>query len=825
MLLHYLTLSLRLMIRNPMQTIISVAGLSLGLTCYFVLWGYSSRGLSADRFHEGADRTWRVGCYWRWKEDDNVGQMTCGAVPIDQTRLILQDYAGKIAYTRFLQQPEFDGITTRLSSENTVRLETDSSAVRFNETDIIEADQNLFEFFTLPLRYGTPQTALAKANAVALSVKTSRKYYGNANPIGRHITFNDTISMEVTAVFEDIPSNSHLDFEMVVSNVGQLRQWDIRRGTWGRLYLRFEAERQDEEFYEFLQVNHKKYWERERAAWVQSDAEHFLQPLTDIIFSKFYWSDHFKHQSYLLLWTLRWLSLAIVLVAWINHLNLTVASIGKRLKEVGTRKTSGAGVNDVMIQFGLESLVVHLLALFAAITIIQLASGWILAFLELDAASMFTTWSLGLVFSYILLCSWIVALYPASLSGATSVKSLYGSARGFGWMPRVSAMLSVFQFALALGLMICGLVAGNQLWRILNHDLGIRTSNILVVNLPLPTSPSDPARLQNLISELRGKYNVSYCYSIAGDASQFRIAPIHPRSNYVVQINVNGGVDETFIPLMGLKLLAGRNFVPNDRSDGIILSRYVTERLGFPYPEEAIGVRLKLDDKGGKQAEIIGVIEDYILEPMVSYGEKRNVAKAGNGDGLCLTYKQGIFPQLIPRKLLVQTDPEESRRDVLDVEKLVRQSFPHYAVQTSFLKDYINRAYETENHFGIQVSVLMIFAIVISCLGFFGSVANRIVQRTKEIGIRKVHGAKVIQLGLWLLKSSMLQMASAICLAVPIAYLFSVEYLKRYSVVFPLSFWHFLLPPVTFVLILLATVSGVIWKAARTNPVESLRYE
>ena len=825
MLFHYLTLSLRLMIRNPMQTIISVAGLSLGFTCYFVLWGYSSEGLSADRFHEGADRTWRVGCYWRWKEDDNDGQMTCGVIPIDQTMFIVQEYPGKLTYTRFLKQTGFDGVTTRLSAENTVKIETDSSIALFHETDIIEADENLFEFFSLPLRYGTPQMALAKANAVALSAKTAKKYFGNANPVGRHILFNDTVSMEVTAVFEDIPSNSHLNFDMVVSNVGHLKQWDIGRGFWGRFYVRFETAGQEEEFNTFLQVNRKKYWERELAAWIQSDGEHFLQPLTDIVFSNFYYGDNFKHRSYLLLWTLRWLSLAIVLVAWINYLNLTVANIGKRLKEVGTRKTSGAMVNDVMIQFALESVVVHLLALFAAITILQLASGWIDVFLELDAASMFTARSLGLVLSYILLCSWIVALYPASLSGATSVKSLYRNVRGFGWMPRVSASLSVFQFTLALGLMICGLVAGNQLWRILHHDLGIRTSDILVVNLPLPTSPSDPARLQNLISELRGEYKVSYCYSIAGDAAQFRIAPVHPKSNYIVQINMNGGVDESFVPLMGLKLLAGRNFVPNDRSDVIILSRFVTERMGFQYPEEAIGVRLKLDDKGSKQADIIGVIEDYILEPMVNYGEKRNVAKTGNSDGLCLTYKQGLFPELIPRKLLVKTDPAVSRKDVADVEKLVQQSFPHYAVQSSFLRDYINRAYETESHFGIQVSVLMIFAIVISCLGFFGSVANRIVQRTKEIGIRKVHGATLIQLGLWLLKSSMRQVAFAICLAVPIAYLFSIEYLKRYSVVFPLSFWHFLLPPVTFVLILLATVSGVIWKAARTNPVESLRYE
>lgn len=826
MLLHYLILSFRLMIRNPAQTIINIAGLSLAITCFFVLWSYSNEGLGTDQYVDGSERTWRVGSYWRWKEDSNVGQMTCGVIPMDQTNPMLSDYSGRITYTRFLQQTAFDGgRTTTLSTENTVRVETDSLVTSFHEGNIIEADQNLFDFFSIPLRYGNRQTALAQANAVALSAHTAAKYFGQSNPVGRYITFNDSIHREVTAVFEDLPTTSHLDFTIVVSNVGNLSQWDIGRGLWGRLYVRFEQASQLDEFNTMLQQNREKYWARERAAWIQSDGDHFLQPLTEIKFGSFYYGDYFKHGSYLMLLTLRWLSLAIILVAWINYMNHTVTSINKRLKEIATRKASGALVKDAMIQFGLESLIIHAVALIASTTILQLASGSIQEILGLSPSALFTSKSLGILVSYILVCSFVVASYPASLSRSKSVKSLYWNARGFGWIPRVRSALSVFQFALSLSLIISALVVGNQLWGVLHHDLGIRKSDILVVNLPLPTSSEDPGRVQNLIADLRRQYKVTFCYSIAGDASQFRIAPVHPTSNYVVQINMNGGVDETFVPLMGLQLIAGRNFVQNDRSDVVILSRYVVERLGFESPEKAIGFRLRMDDRKVIDAEIVGVIEDYMLEPMVNYDETRNIAKTGNGDGICLTYKDGLYPELIPRKLLIQVDPGTTSAEVSQIEARVQKTFFHYNVQALYLEDYINGAYNAERHFGLQVMVLMIFAIMISCLGFFGNVSNRIAEKTKEIGIRKVHGAGAFQLGLWLLKFSTLQAAVAIAVSVPAAYFFSLEYLKRYSVVFPLSWWYFAAPPVAFVAILLATVSGIIWTATKRNPIESLRYE
>jgi ABC-type antimicrobial peptide transport system permease subunit len=275
--------------------------------------------------------------------------------------------------------------------------------------------------------------------------------------------------------------------------------------------------------------------------------------------------------------------------------------------------------------------------------------------------------------------------------------------------------------------------------------------------------------------------------------------------------------------------LAGRNFIKNDRKDAILISRVSAKRLSFAKPEDAVGskIEVKLNGMDGYEVvEIIGVFNDYRIEPYFNSDESHSqYANGGEGRGILFTYRDKLSPDFMPEKIAIKINTMELKQAIASIEDSFKKVFPNDVFIWYFLDDHVNQAYDSEKITRNQVALFTILTIVIACLGLVAMMANKINEKTKEIGIRKILGAKSRQIGKILLQTTVLQFTIAIILGIPLAYYLGNQYLQKYSERITLLWWYAILPIGILSFIMLASISMMLWKAVRTNPVESLRSE
>lgn len=815
MLLKYLKHGVRLLLRSPYFSTINILGLSVGFAAFFALWQYTNAELATDQHFKDYQRIARIGCYWKWKEEVSVGQMTCGSIPYEQIVEIANDFPQITEYARVL-----GGFAVSLSRETPQRRS-------FTETEVVLADSNLLQLFSIPLLLGDGKTALHKPNSVVLSRSKAIKYFGNDNPINQLLLVNDSISATVTGLFEDF-HNTHLNFSIILSNPDGYRKWNGRtHGQWATCYIRVNPGTDLEDLEFRIQQNKLKYWEYEFKRWSTSDADFFVQPLEEISFSDHFWGDTFWPKSRFTLEVLRVAAILILLMGWINFINLTVARTSRRLKEVALRKIVGAGWRDLMLQFAMESAIAHLLAIGMALTFIQLARVPLQIFFGVDLPSFEeisgSTWitSGAMVIGGIFVTAW----YPAITSFAHNPRSLL-MARVKGGLGRiVPKFLTTFQYASALMLIVWVSLVSAQLYFILHKRLGINIDQVVLVEIPTLRPVAYDSRFQGFLDAVRREREATYGRTLMGDAAHWRVRIKRVGQQEYFQIDCHGGVDETFIPFFGVRLLAGRNFGPGERPNVVVLSRYVSERLGFARPEDAIGRLVDIELNSGEKVEIIGVMEDYPLRPFVNYGEDTGHPDKSRNDGIILTYKRNVFPEMMPGKVALRVGVEHVEESIRSIEAVFGKSFPEAAFTWTFLTDHINRSYDQERILSRQIALLASLAIGIACLGFLGMVSNDAEQKTKEIGIRKVLGASLRHIGKLLLQSSFSQMTIALLIGVPVAWYLGQRYLEKYSHRVEFQWWHITVPIAFMLILLFGTTLTVLWKAATHNPVEALKHE
>jgi putative ABC transport system permease protein len=368
-----------------------------------------------------------------------------------------------------------------------------------------------------------------------------------------------------------------------------------------------------------------------------------------------------------------------------------------------------------------------------------------------------------------------------------------------------------------------------QLNFILHKDLGIDKANVVILDAPIVKPVTYDADIQYLLSQISSNHPVTYSNSTFKDDiwTPFRLK--RPGQDVYKVINSNGGIDETFIPFYGIKILAGRNFRPNDRKDAIIVSRHVTERLIYKNYEDALGARIHVLMGIGNaetervEMEIIGIIEDYRTNSFINYGE--NNSQSNSGQGVCLTFKNAMFSTMVPERISIRLQMANVEEQMSGIESAFTKVFPGSVANWYFLNERINEVYAQEKISGNQIALFTSLAICISCLGLLGMISNKVEEKTKEIGIRKVLGAGIQQIGNVLLKTTLRQVVAAALLGIPIAYYMGNQYLGRYYERIDLQWWHFAAPVILLLLILFATISTMLWKAAKSNPVEALKYE
>ncbi len=820
MLLNYLKLSIRLLVRNPFFTIINVLGLSVGIAAFLVLWQHATSELKMDQHHKDYQRMARIGAHWNWNEDGNIGHITWSSITPNQFNMILADFPEIEDYTQF----DHEG-------SKKISVQERGEIRRYKETRSIRANPNLFDFFAIPLIYGDKNEVLKHANAVVLSQRTATKYFGDVDPVNRLLTIDDSITVVVSGVFQNLPHTTHLEFDMVFSNVGREKEWNETLIFLVQCYVKINRPHGFEDLTERINQNKAKYWAAILNVYPQGWGDMFVQPLEEIAFSNLS-GDDFKPRSRFALVTLATVSVLILAMAWINSINLTVSRTSKRLKEIATRKVSGAQTLDFLKQFLMDSLITNLLAIAVALTAIQLIREPLYFLFDIQLLEPRSipmgNWTVAWLFVGTGII--VTAIYPAFMSSAFSPRSLFSIHTKPSSRSVFPALLTTIQYAAAFALISWGFIMYAQLNFILHKDLGIDKTNVVILEAPIIKPATFDADIHYLLSRISSKHPVTYSHSTFRDNdiwTPFRVKRIGQEVYKV--FDSNGGVDESFIPFYGIKILAGRNFRPNDRRDAIILSRYAAERLNYEKYEDALGTRIHVRmGIGNSQAElvemeVIGIIEDYRTNSFINYGENNSQGKSGQG--VCLTFKNAMFSTMVPERISIRLPIENVEEPMSKIESEYNRIFPGSTANWYFLDDHINEVYSQEKISGNQIALFTALAICISCLGLLGMISNKVEEKTKEIGIRKVLGAGIRHIGHLLLQTTMRQVVAGILLGIPIAYYMGNQYLGRYYERIDLQWWHFVAPVIFLLMILFATISSMLWRAAKNNPVEALKYE
>lgn len=831
MLLNYIKLSFRLMARNPFFTFIKVSGLAVGLAMFFILWQYTQSEMTSDQQWKDADRIYRLGIIGRWTDLkakwDETWFATNMPTLVDQIAL---QYPEITEVTRILSQQNVTGISENGSivkdhgSDLFLSVQNGLEKRSFKEDRLAYGDPNLFTFFGLPLIEGQPESVLSLAGSVVLSEQLALKYFGATQVVGKIVLINDKIPLTVTGIFENLPHNTHLSFDAVISTEGIKHRFaivaaDIHAPVH---YVKIRKEADAAALSKRIDTDmHAQIKNALWGNWEYGDAEIYFQPLREMPFQSFQ-VDTYNSRSHLVLTILRATALAILFLAWINYTNLASASNMTRLKEVATRRTMGAKISELATQFVLEALTTNLLALGAALTLVQLSKSpmestfgfYLLSWTNLLQS---TFWILILVFVLGVL---ITGLYPAWFVMSRHSNGLFGSIslqRG-----TYNKVFTTLQYSVAIIIVVFAFTVKGQLNYILKRDLGLAKEEALIVDLPFERGLDFNIHLNTFLNKVRD-VGPSISRYTPGDRNGM-INLIQPGVGAGIGVHGDGGIDENFIPLYQIKMLEGRNFLSDNPVDSssILLSEMTCKRLGFRTARDAVGSKVVAGINGKDvPVTVVGVYADYNTQPLLNMGFFQ-------AKGSALTYKSYLFSTekwSVPQKVSFRIAPEKFETSLAKIESAYRESFADPIFNWYFLNDMINSRYQQFLRVSNQIALFSFLAVGITCLGLFGMMMYKVNNKVKEIGIRKVLGAKLHQIGEILLNSTARQILIASFIGIPVAYYLTRQYLEKFSERMALQWWHFTLPVILLVLIMLSTVATVVLKAARSNPVEALKHE
>ncbi len=555
------------------------------------------------------------------------------------------------------QYPEIYEVTRILSQQNVNGISEESSIVKdhgldlflsvqngaekrsFKEDQLAYADPNVFTFFGLPFTEGQPESALRLAGSVVMSEQLAFKYFGSTQVVGKTITINDKISLTVTGVFKNLPHNTHLSFDAIVSSEGIKSSYhnDIGDIHAPVHYVKIKEGVDTEELSKRINTDmHPQIKNAMFGTWEYGDAEIYLQPLGEMPFQS-YQADNYTTQSHLVITILQATALAILFLAWINYTNLASADNMRRMREVATRRTMGAKVSDLTTQFVLEAFTTNLFAIAAALTLVQLLKSplesvfgfYLLSWTDLLQS---TFWVLILAFVSGVL---ITGLYPAWFVIGRHSNGLFG---GISLQQGTyNKIFTTLQYSVAIVIVVFAFTVRGQLSYILKHNIGLTKEEMLIVDLPYEHSQDFKVQLSTFLNKVRGVGpSISRCTPGEIDGM---INLIQPGVGAGIGVTGDGGVDESFVPMYRIKMLEGRNFLQDNpaESASILISEITSKRLGFGTARDAVG-RNVIAGMNGKEVSVtvVGVYADYNTQPLLNKGFFQS-------KGSALTYKDYLF--------------------------------------------------------------------------------------------------------------------------------------------------------------------------------------
>ena len=832
-----------LLIRNPAYYSINIFGIIIGFLTFFCLWQYSDYYLTGHQSIKDADNIYRYAIKWSWDEG-----------PHNRGFSFYGSQSGYLGYNILQDNPQINDMTRTcpigmpggndlwgFDKQITGAVLSDNATTigPFIEENVIYADPNIFDFFGVPLIYGSPSGVLSKPNSVALSKAIATKYFGNDDPTGEWITFNNQ-GFEIGGVFDDLEKNTPLYFDIVFSNTSGLNQINSFGSNWDwvswQTYFKIPSKKEKENVLVSVKNKKSEYYDFVLKLFPHSKVEEvYLQPFKDIIFTKPYINDSYNQITKSTLHLMKIAAVVILFMAWANYFNLTYSRVLKRIKEIGTRKVFGISKGGIFGLFLTESLLINTSAAFLTMVLVQSGSQ-LLSSLFNTSAGLFAITGFSDISIY--LYAWglsilIMALYPTVLS---SKKSMFAFSSNAGAFSKSSLhwrkVVTTIQYAASFTLLSWTLFAYQQLHAIYEAKLGFEKNDIIVVEGPIIKPYNYIEKVDQFIAELHAKQFITqgtFSASVPGDYS------LNEKSTRLVRKggaeksagpDSNGGVDEHFIPFFDIKLMKGRNFsgTPSD-NNAVVVSEQCARRLGFEDPREVVGAKLILY---GKEVEVIGLVQDYRIRPFLptETNWEKNGASHNTELGIALTYRANFREEEDINKISLKLPTKQNLPNNLDaVKNIYDKYFPNNVFNWYFLDKKIQRSYIVQSKRKDQLFAISLVAIFISAIGLIGITRINLVNRRKEIAIRKVLGANFKKLGLMVTLPTFIMLGASFLLATPVVYYLLSSQVSSYSIPFNFGLMDFLTPAIIFTVTLFATIFYTLTQSLIENPTEALKRE
>ena len=798
MLRNYLTIAYRTLWHNRLYTLLNVTGLAVGMAGGLLIFAFLRHHLSTDRHHAHYDRIVRVSTDLHL--EDGTVDPDAGGPPLMAAYL----------RTNYSQVEQAAFLTEARQTTVAVRQFGRAKPTRFLEYDGVSfVEPEWFDVLTYTWLHGDPKKALRGPNQAVLTASWANRYFGTANPLGQTLTLNAKATVTVVGVVADPPGPTDTEVGLFVS-WPTMRQFEMPAGfdtDWAfinstsRVYARLK----DPESLASLQAAMPSLSKRQFGK--SAHIYHFVvQPFADLHFDVV--RDGVKAIRPTLLWVLGLIGLLLVGTACINVVNLATAQALRRSKEVGIRKTMGSSRGQLMGQFLLETALIVGTALLLAALLTGAALPVFANWTRLPLSLRPDGWLLGFVGTLAVGVVVLAGGYPAFvLAGFSPFAALRGQLRMAKSSFTVRQVLVVAQFVVCNALIVGALVIIWQTQYIQEADLGYHHQNVVLVKLPYGQKAAHDAFKQQLLhyAGVRAVSLSSLEPSRSGPGGSFKFDGKADWEKYVIWERL---ADADYLKTYGLKLLAGRNISPGDTIRDYVINQSLMRKLGFRKPEQAIGRRLQYW-QSNVPLPIVGVVRDFHQAPLQHQIEP------------CILVNRAEWYRVAGIRLAGQNPTQTLRR----IEQAYEKTFPNDVFEYQFVDEDIARFYQTETLMARLINVFTALAILICCLGLYGLVAQAVVQRTKEIGVRKVLGASVGSIVALLSKDFLKLVLVAIVIASPLAGWAMNRWLQGFAYRISLHWWLFAGAGTLVIAIALLTVSFQSIRAALMNPVKSLRRE
>jgi putative ABC transport system permease protein len=795
----HLVSAIRTLLKNRGVSIISVCGLTLGLTAFLFIVHYLFYEISFDSFFPDSKSIYRINS--DIKTGDELfyhGAKTSRAI-------------------YFACKKDVPGIEANGDAY------FESCLIRFEEAKLAQqrvlwVDEGFEKVFPFHLTKGTidftrPLTGIIAESKVA-------PVFGKQDPIGKIMKVNEGMPVEITGVFKDLPSNTHLTADYYISVktweqygwISRTPDWNSN-GFWNYVKLKPDVKiKSIEETLSKLVNTNSPRRVSEREATIH------LQPVSDLHYIRGLEGEMGSQTNQKSLFFLLVIALLTILIAWINYVNLSTALASKRADEIGMRILIGASKFHIWLQSFIETVILNMAAIILSLILYRVLLDSFAQFFEIPLSEAvfpisYVIWSLagvaltGILFSSIYNTLTLAGLNP--FSGKKVVRQSRGFQKG----------MVISQMALSIIFLSITLTVYKQILFMKKADLGLDFNNVITLNAPASLN-SDTTRRTKYLSFRRDLLREPEFKSATANSFTPGESPRYGNVEYVrpdagVRPNStffeNSG-DDGLIETFGLKLIAGRNFssLPSDNRRRVLLNESSIKELQFKNPEEAIGRFIYRANRDSTPIEVIGVLADFHNE-----GLQKPIYPMIYNNGH--PFEFGYYS--------VRVTTSETSKALLKLKEIWLNHFPSDPMDLFFAEDFFFKQYHSETRFGKFQASLTLLSIIIACLGLYGLIVFYLNQKRKEIGLRKINGARVTEIMLMLIRDFVIWVAIAFVVAVPVAWYVLDKWLQNFAYRTELSWWIFALAGLLSLGIALLTVSWQSWRAATKNPVESLRYE